>query len=134
MTPVVATPREPSGCRSSRRSAFAARRSNVGGIHDALIARPDPDIDESFSSSVLLAPRGAPFVEDVIGQLPGRPKKGLDAAYAPLQALLHDYAKAHGTPEAELDELFQYPRGRRRAYGIIRDDKGHDDHFHVRFE
>jgi hypothetical protein len=33
--------------------------TELGGVHDALNARPDPDIDESFSSSVLLAPRGA---------------------------------------------------------------------------
>ncbi|MDH5673890.1 MAG: penicillin-insensitive murein endopeptidase [Myxococcales bacterium] len=51
-----------------------------------------------------------------------------------LQALLYDYAKSHGTRESELDELFQYPRSRHRAYGIIRDDRGHDDHFHVRFQ
>jgi len=51
-----------------------------------------------------------------------------------VQALMYEHARAHGTAEAELDELFQYPRSRRRAYGIIRDDPGHDDHFHVRFQ
>lgn len=52
----------------------------------------------------------------------------------PLQKQLYEYAKGHRVPQSELDELFQYPRGRQRAYGIIRDDPGHDDHFHVRFQ
>lgn len=50
-----------------------------------------------------------------------------------LQKLLYEYAKGKRVPQSELDELFQYPRGKRRAYGILRDDPGHDDHFHVRF-
>ncbi|MDD9947757.1 MAG: penicillin-insensitive murein endopeptidase [Myxococcales bacterium] len=51
-----------------------------------------------------------------------------------VQRWLYEYAKRHGTPQGTLDELFQYPRGRGRAYGIIREDPGHDDHFHVRFQ
>jgi hypothetical protein len=33
----------------------------------------------------------------------------------------------------DLDELFQYPRGKNRTRGIIRHSKGHVNHFHVRF-
>ncbi|HEY8380029.1 MAG TPA: penicillin-insensitive murein endopeptidase [Nannocystis sp.] len=50
-----------------------------------------------------------------------------------LQKLLYDYAKKKGVKEAVLDELFQYPRGKGRNFGIIRHWKGHRDHFHVRF-
>jgi hypothetical protein len=51
-----------------------------------------------------------------------------------IQEQIYEHAKSRGVPRSRLDELFQYPRGRRRAYGIIRDDPGHDDHFHVRFK
>ncbi len=50
-----------------------------------------------------------------------------------LQKLLYEHAKKKGVREATLDELFQYPRGKGRSYGIIRHWKGHRDHFHVRF-
>ena len=48
-----------------------------------------------------------------------------------LQAPLYAYAQARGATDAQLAEWFQYP-GRGRT-GIIRDEPGHDDHFHVRF-
>lgn len=50
-----------------------------------------------------------------------------------LQKILYEHAKKKGVPESKLDELFQYPRGKGRSYGIIRHWKGHRDHFHVRF-
>lgn len=50
-----------------------------------------------------------------------------------LQELLYEHAKGLGASEELLDELFQYPRGRRRTHGIIRHWKGHTNHFHVRF-
>ncbi|MCH9680636.1 MAG: penicillin-insensitive murein endopeptidase [Deltaproteobacteria bacterium] len=50
-----------------------------------------------------------------------------------LQKLLYEHAKSRGASEELLDELFQYPRGRRRAHGVIRHWKGHVNHFHVRF-
>jgi LysM repeat protein len=50
-----------------------------------------------------------------------------------IQKLLYDYAKGRGYSEDTLDELFQYPRGRRRTHGLIRHWKGHVNHFHVRF-
>jgi len=50
-----------------------------------------------------------------------------------LQKLLYEHAKGRGASEDLLDELFQYPRGRRRTHGIIRHWKGHINHFHVRF-
>jgi LysM repeat protein len=50
-----------------------------------------------------------------------------------LQKVLYEHAKKKGVKEATLDELFQYPRGKGRNFGIIRHWKGHRDHFHVRF-
>lgn len=50
-----------------------------------------------------------------------------------LQKLLYEYAESQGASEEFLDEIFQYPRGRRRLYGLIRHWKGHTNHFHVRF-
>lgn len=50
-----------------------------------------------------------------------------------LQKLLYEHAKKRGASEEMLDELFQYPRGKRRSHGIIRHWKGHINHFHVRF-
>lgn len=50
-----------------------------------------------------------------------------------IQGWLYDYAKSQRVRQSMLDELFQYPRGKRRTRGIIRNDPGHDDHFHVRF-
>jgi hypothetical protein len=51
-----------------------------------------------------------------------------------VQALLYEHAKGKGASQDLLDELFQYPRGKRRQYGLIRHEPGHGDHFHVRFE
>jgi LysM repeat protein len=50
-----------------------------------------------------------------------------------LQKLLYEHARKQKVPESKLDELFQYPRGKGRNFGIIRHWKGHKDHFHVRF-
>lgn len=50
-----------------------------------------------------------------------------------IQELLYEYALEHGTSRQELDEVFQYPRGRGRNHGIIRHWKSHKHHFHVRF-
>lgn len=51
-----------------------------------------------------------------------------------VQKRLYEYAKKRGVSEDTLDELFQYPRGKKRGRGIIRHWKGHLDHFHVRFK
>ena len=50
-----------------------------------------------------------------------------------IQRALYQHALQSGESPELLDELFQYPRNPRRAYGIIRHWPGHDDHFHVRF-
>ncbi len=50
-----------------------------------------------------------------------------------LQEVLYEHAKARGVGDEELDELFQYPRGRGRSHGIIRHWRSHVHHFHVRF-
>lgn len=49
------------------------------------------------------------------------------------QKLLYDHARSQGVGEQELDELFQYPRGRGRSHGIVRHWPSHKHHFHVRF-
>jgi len=51
-----------------------------------------------------------------------------------LQALLYRHAKAKGVPGDRLAQVFQYPRGRRTRVGLIRHERGHRDHFHVRFD
>jgi murein endopeptidase len=50
-----------------------------------------------------------------------------------LQKPLYAYALKTGASKAMLDRVFQFPRGRRSKRGIIRHERGHDDHIHVRF-
>ena len=50
-----------------------------------------------------------------------------------VQKALYEHARKQGVSEQTLDELFQYPRGKGHAHGLIRHWKGHRDHFHVRF-
>jgi hypothetical protein len=50
-----------------------------------------------------------------------------------VQRLLYEHAKASGASDDQLGSWFQYPHGNRAMRGIIRDWRGHDDHFHVRF-
>ena len=50
-----------------------------------------------------------------------------------LQEVLYEYVEAQGASEAQLDEWFQYPHGRRSARGMIRHEPNHADHIHVRF-
>ncbi len=50
-----------------------------------------------------------------------------------LQGVLYEYAQSIGYDEEELEELIQYPQGRRSATGIIRHARGHRNHFHIRF-
>lgn len=50
-----------------------------------------------------------------------------------VQKILYEHGKKYGVSQDTLDEMFQYPRGRRRHYGIIRHEPGHVNHFHVRF-
>lgn len=50
-----------------------------------------------------------------------------------VQKELYEYARKHGVSKNKLSQWFQYPRSKRRAYGIVRHWKNHDDHIHVRF-
>ncbi|MGB1013036.1 MAG: penicillin-insensitive murein endopeptidase, partial [Nannocystaceae bacterium] len=50
-----------------------------------------------------------------------------------LQKRLYQYARKQGVSENTLDELLQYPRGRGRAFGIVRHWRSHRGHLHVRF-
>ncbi|MCX5742737.1 MAG: penicillin-insensitive murein endopeptidase [Proteobacteria bacterium] len=51
-----------------------------------------------------------------------------------LQARLVKWAIASGTPKADLEVLFQYPRGKDAMVGLIRHWPGHADHVHVRWK
>ncbi len=51
-----------------------------------------------------------------------------------IQRRLYDFAKQRGTPDRELEFMFQYPRGRDELSGLVRHWPGHDNHFHVRFK
>lgn len=50
-----------------------------------------------------------------------------------VQKMLYDEALRAGASEDALDTWFQYPHGNRAMHGVLRDWRGHDDHFHVRF-
>lgn len=50
-----------------------------------------------------------------------------------VQKTLYEYARRTGVSSDTLDELFQYPRGKGHAHGLIRHWRGHRNHFHVRF-
>jgi len=51
-----------------------------------------------------------------------------------IQHRLYDFAKQRGTPDSELEFIFQYPRGRDELAGLVRHWPGHGNHFHVRFK
>ncbi len=50
-----------------------------------------------------------------------------------LQSKLYRHAKRRGVPEAQLNQWFQYPRGKHEPVGVVRHFRNHDDHLHVRF-
>ncbi len=50
-----------------------------------------------------------------------------------LQRRLYTWAHRRGTPEEDLEVLFQYPRGKDTQVGLIRHWPNHADHVHVRF-
>ena len=51
-----------------------------------------------------------------------------------VQASLYKFAKKRGTPDADLEAIFQYPRGKYTLAGIVRHWPHHADHLHVRFK
>lgn len=51
-----------------------------------------------------------------------------------LQAGMYGWARRNGVSEQRLATMFQYPRGRGAAAGLIRHVPHHDDHLHVRFK
>ena len=50
-----------------------------------------------------------------------------------LQEVLYEEARRRGARSRDLDEWFQYPRGRGAGRGVIRHEPGHANHMHVRF-
>ena len=51
-----------------------------------------------------------------------------------VQATLYKFAKKRGTPDADLEAIFQYPRGKDTLVGMVRHWPHHADHLHVRFK
>ncbi len=51
-----------------------------------------------------------------------------------VQARLYKFASQRGTPESDLEAIFQYPRGKDALVGIVRHWPHHTDHLHVRFK
>lgn len=50
-----------------------------------------------------------------------------------LQKALYQQAARSGVDKKMLSRWFQWPRHWRNRRGVIRHERGHDDHFHVRF-
>ncbi|MBK9033946.1 MAG: penicillin-insensitive murein endopeptidase [Myxococcales bacterium] len=50
-----------------------------------------------------------------------------------LQGVLYEWAKGRGVSASYLDRLFQYPDGK-GGTGLVRHERYHDDHFHVRIQ
>jgi murein endopeptidase len=50
-----------------------------------------------------------------------------------LQPYLYEAARSMGYDRAQLDYLFEWPRGAKSRQGLIRHERGHMKHFHVRF-
>lgn len=51
-----------------------------------------------------------------------------------LQGVLYKYARKHGVSKRELREIFQYPDGKSAKHGVVRHERNHHDHIHVRFK
>jgi LysM repeat protein len=51
-----------------------------------------------------------------------------------VQKRLYQWAQKRGTPESDLEHLFQYPHGKDAQTGLIRHWPNHADHVHVRFK
>jgi len=51
-----------------------------------------------------------------------------------VQKRLYRFAKARGTPDHELELMFQYPAGKDAASGLVRHWPNHANHLHVRFK
>jgi LysM repeat protein len=51
-----------------------------------------------------------------------------------IQARLHAWARKRGTPDEQLAQILQYPRGEESFSGLVRHWPNHTDHMHVRFK
>lgn len=51
-----------------------------------------------------------------------------------IQARLHAWARKRGTPDDQLAQILQYPRGEESFSGLVRHWPNHADHMHVRFK
>jgi hypothetical protein len=51
-----------------------------------------------------------------------------------IQAQLYKWARKRGTPDDQLAQILQYPRGKDVIIGIVRHWPHHADHLHVRFK
>ena len=46
---------------------------------------------------------------------------------------IYDFAKQQGVDPTLLDQLFEYPHGKRAGVGLVRHEPNHKDHLHIRF-
>ncbi|MDQ3299780.1 MAG: hypothetical protein M3619_24640, partial [Myxococcota bacterium] len=51
-----------------------------------------------------------------------------------VQARLYKWARNRGTPDDQLADILQYPRGKDTQVGLVRHWPHHGDHLHVRFK
>jgi hypothetical protein len=51
-----------------------------------------------------------------------------------VQKRLYEWAHKRGTPDADLEAILQYPRGKDSMGGLVRHWPNHADHLHVRFK
>src|SRR5690606_34603533 len=51
-----------------------------------------------------------------------------------VQRMLVEWGRTHGVDEQRLEHLFQYPRGPRAPFGVVRHMPEHRNHIHVRFQ
>ena len=94
------------------------------------------DRRDALKLARLAAVAGSDLSPELASQVLGQGILDLADPWAELEAagVLRGSSFAHDlVSEGTLEALFQYPRGKGRAYGIIRHWKGHKDHFHVRF-
>lgn len=99
-------------------------RAPPPGYPDAFAAASD-DLDLAATWSLIAAFARTTELDDGVEVI------FLDRA---VQARLHRWARARGTPDAQLAELLQYPRDEGTAAGLVRHWPHHADHLHVRFK
>lgn len=95
------------------------------GYPQSFVVATNKNLDFAASWALLMA-----FVE--AAEEPGGVEK-IFMSYS-TQRLFYKWARKQGISKAKLGKIFQYPRGRSHAEGLVRHEPGHDEHIHVRFQ